>query len=141
MDTASLKPRFNAPHEPFRTPYIGEKTGRKEAYPSRLQRYVKHTTYNTFSYTEDVVFRNNPSFIYGLQINPSKPVSSVYKRQSLIFSLAFSLPQLQTPLDKGHTGGQQRVTISRSNELPQLSSTSYHNSFERVVVSLCNELW
>ncbi|EKY03402.1 hypothetical protein HMPREF9134_00070, partial [Porphyromonas catoniae F0037] len=34
-----------------------------------------------------------------------------------------------------------RVTISRSNELPQLSSTSYHNSFERVVVTLYDDLW
>jgi|GEM_PF-902359 hypothetical protein len=125
MDTASLKPRFNAPHEPFRTPYIGEKTGRKEAYPSRLQRYVKHTTYNTFSYTEDVVFRNNPSFIYGLQINPSKPVSSVYKRQSLIFLFGI-FPATVTNAPRQRAYGR--------------ATKSYYKSLKRVIVTLFNDL-
>ena len=30
---------------------------------------------------------------------------------------------------------------SALDELPQLVSATYGNSFDRVVVSLCNELW
>ena len=44
-------------------------------------------------------------------------------------------------LDTGLLKGGQRLTISRCNELPQLALMTYHNSLNRVTITLYDDLW
>ena len=49
-------------------------------------------------------------------------------------------PRINT-LDKGLLKGGQRLTITRCNELLQLALMTYHNSLNRVTITLYDDLW